>query len=61
VTGTRRAAAAARSGTYRVTGWTLEARYADGRVVRQPAFFLDDARDAIYWQGKVVLLNKETR
>ncbi|MCC7054265.1 MAG: hypothetical protein IT355_13445 [Gemmatimonadaceae bacterium] len=61
VTGTRRAEAAARSGTYRVIGWTLEARYDDGRVVRQPAFFLDHDRDAIYWQGKVVTLNRETR
>ena len=61
VSGTRRAEAASRSGTYRVSGWTLEARYADGRVVRQPAFFIDRDRDAIFWQGKVVTLDTEKR
>ena len=60
-TASTRAAAAARTGTYRVSGWNLEARYADGRVVRQPVFFVDADRDAIYWQGKIVNLNTGAR
>ena len=46
-----------RAGTYRISGWNLEARYGDGRVIRQPFIYLDDKRDAIYWQGKVVTLD----
>jgi hypothetical protein len=49
-----------RAGTYRISGWNLEARYGNGRIVRQPFFFLDEKRDAIYWQGKVVTLNTDT-
>lgn len=56
VSSARRNAGPSRSGTYRISGWTLEARYSDGRVVRQPFFFVDDKRDAIYWQGKIVNL-----
>ena len=54
----RRGSDAARVGTYRVSGWNLEARYGDGRVERHPMFFLDADRDAIYWRGKVVTLTK---
>ncbi len=59
VSSERRARDGARVGTYRITGWNLEARYDDGRVVRQPFFFLDEKRDAIYWQGKVVSLSTD--
>jgi hypothetical protein len=52
---------AARTGTYHVQGWTLEARYRDGRVVRQPVFYVDGDRDAIYWQGKIVLIDAKLR
>jgi hypothetical protein len=45
------------AGSYRISGWNFEARYDDGRVVRQPFFFLDEKRDAIYWQEKVVSLD----
>lgn len=61
VSSTRSGASAARSGTYRISGWNLEARFDDGRVVRQPFFFLDDKRDALYWQGKVVNLDTDRR
>jgi hypothetical protein len=47
---------ASRSGTYRISGWNFEARYGDGRVVRAPFFFLDAARDALYWDESVVRL-----
>jgi hypothetical protein len=50
-----------RTGTYRALGWNLEARYSDGRVVRQPFFFSDAKRDAIYWQGKILTLDREAR
>jgi hypothetical protein len=60
VSSTTRARGSSRSGTYRISGWNLEARYGDGRVVRQPFFFLDEKRDAMYWQGKVVTWNPET-
>ena len=52
---------AARSGTYRISGWNLEARYADGRVVRQPFFFADADRDGLYWQGDLVTLDREKK
>ncbi len=60
VSSTTKARTSSRAGTYRITGWNLEARYGDGRVVRQPFFFLDDTRDAILWQGRVVNLNPAT-
>jgi hypothetical protein len=52
---------ASRSGTYLVSGWNIEARYGDGRVVRAPFFFLDDARDALYWDERVVRLPRARR
>jgi hypothetical protein len=60
VSSSRRRAGPSRTGTYRISGWALEARYSDGRVVRHPFFFLDDKRDAIYWQGKIVNLETGT-
>jgi hypothetical protein len=50
-----------RNGTYRIRGWNLEARYSDGRVVRQPFFFSDSKRDAIFWQGKILTLDRDER
>ena len=47
-----------RRGSYRISGWTLEARYTDGRVVRQPFFFVDSQFDALYWQGDILQLNR---
>jgi hypothetical protein len=50
-----------RAGTYRVNGWNLEARFGTGRVARQPIFFVNDKRDAIYWNGKIVKASRENR
>ncbi len=54
VSSTSTNANAARTGTYRVNGWNIEMRFGNGRVVRQPFFFLDSEKDAIYWDGKVI-------
>ena len=61
VSSTRSGPSASRTGTFRITGWNLEARFDDGRVARQPFFFLDDKRDALYWQGNVINLDTDKR
>ncbi len=48
----------ARSGTYSLSGYTLTLRYDDGRVEREPFYFLSPSHDFICFEGGTMNLQK---
>lgn len=50
-----------RAGSYTVDGYVLTLRYDDGRVVRQPFFYLGDKRDSVWFEGSLLSLDKDEK